>query len=68
MVIIQKPSSKEALWYINQAYKNRWSRAIMIKRFELQAYQRQNILPTVSDENSYIYGSWVDFIEVEEMK
>ena len=56
-VIIQKSSSKEeALWYINQAHKNRWSRAIVIKQFELQAYQRQNILPTVSDENSYIQG------------
>lgn len=56
-VIIQKSSSKEeALWYINQAYKNRWSRAIVIKQFELQAYQRQNILPIVSDENSYIQG------------
>ena len=52
-VIIQKSSSKEeALWYINQAYKNKWSRAIVIKQFELQAYQRQNILPIVSDENS----------------
>lgn len=31
-VIIQKSSSKEeALWYINQAYKNKWSRAIVIK-------------------------------------
>ena len=56
-VIIQKSSSKEeALWYINQAYKNSWSRAIVIKQFELQAYQRQNILPIVSDENSYIQG------------
>ena len=56
-VIIQKSSSKEeALWYINQAYKTRWSRAIVIKQFELQAYQRQNILPIVSDENSYIQG------------
>ena len=56
-VIIQKSSSKEeALWYINQAYKNKWSRAIVIKQFELQAYQRQNILPIVSDENSYIQG------------
>ena len=51
-VIIQKsPSREEALWYINQACKNRWSRAIVIKQFELQAYQRQKILPAVSDEN-----------------
>ena len=54
-VIIQKSSSKEeALWYIDQAHKNRWSRAIVTKQFELQAYQRQNILPAVSDENSYL--------------
>ena len=56
-VIIQKASSyEEALWYIDQTYKNRRSRAIVIKQFQLQAYQRQNILPTVSDENSYIQG------------
>ena len=56
-VIIQKASSiEEAFWYIYQTYKNRRSRAIEIKQFELQAYQRQNILPTVSDENSYIQG------------
>ncbi len=64
-VIIQKSSSKEeALWYINQAYKNRWSRAIVIKQFELQAYQRQNILPIVSNENSYIQGiiNWISFV------
>lgn len=49
-------SKEEALWYVGQINKNRWSRAIVIKQFELQAYQRQNILPTVSDENSYIQG------------
>ena len=49
-------SKEEALWYVGQIVKNRWSRAIVIKQFELQAYQRQNILPAVSDENSYIQG------------
>lgn len=56
-VIIQKSSSKEeALWYIDQAYKNRWSRAIVIKQFELQAYQRQVVPPLISDENTYVQG------------
>lgn len=49
-------SKEEALWYVGQIVKNRWSRAIVIKQFELQAYQRQNILPSVSDNNSYIQG------------
>lgn len=49
-------SKEEALWYVGQIVKNRWSRAIVIKQFELQAYQRQNILPAVSDNNSYIQG------------
>ncbi len=49
-------SKEETLWYVGQIVKNRWSRAIVIKQFELQAYQRQNILPAVSDENSYIQG------------
>ena len=49
-------SKEEALWYVGQIVKNRWSRAIVIKQFELQAYQRQKILPAVSDDNSYIQG------------
>ena len=53
--IMNKSSSKEEmLWYIEQAYKNRWSRAIVIKQFELEAYQRQSVFPIISDENSYI--------------
>ena len=55
--IIAKSSSKEEmLWYISQTYKNRWSRSVVFKQIELQAYQRQNILPAVSDENSYVQG------------
>lgn len=52
-VIIQKSSSlEEALWYINQTYKNRWSRAIVIKQFELKAFQRQTIEPISSSMQS----------------
>lgn len=53
--IISKSSSKEEmLWYVSQTYKNKWSRAIVLKQFELGAYQRQSVLPIVSDENSYV--------------
>ena len=53
--IISKSSSKEEiLWYVNQTYKNRWSRAIVFKQFELHAYQRNNVSPLISDNKSYV--------------
>ncbi len=53
--IIAKSSSKEEiLWYVNQTYKNRWSRTIALKQFELQAYQRHIITPSTSTEASYV--------------
>ena len=53
--IMNKSSSKEEmLWYICQTYKNRWSRAIVLKQFELQAYQRHVVPPPTSDNKSYV--------------
>lgn len=53
--IIAKSSSKEEiLWYVNQTYKNRWSRTFVLKQFELQAYQRHIITPSTSTETSYV--------------
>ena len=47
--IMKKCSSKEEmLWYINQTYKNRWSRSMVMKQFELQAYQRNLVAPITS--------------------
>ena len=55
--IIAKSSSKEEmLWYISQTYKNRWSRSVVFKQFELQAYQRQVVSPLISDEKAYVQG------------
>ena len=52
--IISKSSSKEEmLWYINQAYKNRWSRSFVLKQFELQAYQR-NLVQAETTDNEYL--------------
>ena len=49
--IMNKSSSKEEmLWYINQTYKNRWSRRIVLEQFEKQAYQRNIIIPQTSDD------------------
>ena len=55
-IIIPKSSSKEeALWYINQTYKNKWSRSVVLKQFELQAYQRGIIAPSTSTaEDGYV--------------
>lgn len=48
--IIEKSSSKEEmLWYINQAYKNRWSRRIVIEQFKVKAYERKLIEPQVTE-------------------
>lgn len=50
-IIIAKSSSKEEmLWYINHTHKNRWSRSMVIKQFELQAYQRNLISPMTSSD------------------
>lgn len=50
--IIQKSSSKEEmLWYINQTYKNRWSRSVLLKQFEIDAYSRGVIEPAASEKN-----------------
>ncbi|MBO7573252.1 MAG: DUF1016 family protein [Bacilli bacterium] len=47
--IVSKSSSKEEmLWYINQAYNNRWSRRIVIEQFKAKAYERKLIEPQVT--------------------
>ena len=47
--IMNKSSSKEEmLWYINQTHKNKWSRAMVLKQFELKAYQRHEVEPISS--------------------
>ena len=48
--IITKSSSKEEmLWYINQAYSNKWSRRVVDEQFKLHAYERKQIEPQVTD-------------------
>ena len=48
--IISKSSSKEEmLWYINQTYKNTWSRRMVLEQFKVKAFERKLIEPQVTD-------------------
>ena len=48
--IMKKSSSKEEmLWYVNQTYKNRWSRSTLLKQFQLDAFSRGIVEPLTSD-------------------
>ena len=50
IVIMQKSSShKEMLWYINETYKNGWSRAMVLNQIAMKAYERSLIEPTTSN-------------------
>ncbi len=49
-------SKEEALWYVGQITKNKWSRLHVLKQFELQAYQRQIVPPLITDEKAYVQG------------
>ena len=44
--IMQKSKSHEKMiWYINETYKNGWSRSTILKQFEAKAYERNLIEP-----------------------
>ena len=50
IIIMNKSSSKEEmLWYINQAYKNKWSRRMVVGQFKAKAYERKLIEPQVTE-------------------
>ena len=50
VVIMQKSSSHEKmLWYINETYKNGWSRSMVLNQIALKAYERSLIEPTTSN-------------------
>ncbi len=54
--IIQKSKShEEMIWYINETYKNGWSRSTVLKQFEAKAYERSliepNTTPSIKDDD-----------------
>ena len=49
-VIMAKSSThEEMLWYINETYKNGWSRSMVLNKIALKAYDRSLIEPTTSN-------------------
>ena len=49
LVVMKKSKTKEEmLWYINETYKNSWSRSMLITQFDLKAYERNLIKPIVT--------------------
>ena len=50
IVIMQKSSSHEKmLWYINETYKNGWSRSMVLNQIAMKSYERSLIEPTTSN-------------------
>ena len=42
-------SHNEMLWYINETYKNGWSRSMVLNQMSMKAYKRSLIKPTTSN-------------------
>ena len=77
IVIMQKSSSHEKmLWYINETYKNGWSRSMVLNQIAMKAYERSLIEPTTSNitksddltnelfKDTYVY----DFLDKNNIK
>ncbi len=63
VILTKSKSHEEMLWYINQTYKNGWSRSIVLKQFEVKAYERNLIEPTITPsvkEDDRIEGLFKD--------
>jgi len=48
VIMSKSKSHEELLWYINETYKNGWSRSTVLKQLEAKAYERNLIEPTTS--------------------
>ena len=54
VVIMQKSSShEEMLWYINETYKNGWSRSMVLNQIAMASYERSLIEPITSNITKY---------------
>ena len=42
-------SHEEMLWYINQTYKNGWSRSMVLNQITMKSYERSLIEPTTTE-------------------
>ena len=49
LIISKSKSHNEILWYINAAYGNGWSRAMVMNQIEMKAYERSLIEPDTTE-------------------
>ena len=48
-IMHKSKSHEEMLFYINETYKNGWSRSMVLNQIEMKAYERSLIEPSTSD-------------------
>ena len=48
-ILYKSSSHEEMLWYINETYKNGWSRSMVLNQIAMKAYERSLIEPTTSN-------------------
>ncbi len=48
-IIYKSKSHEEMLYYINETYRNRWSRSMVLEQFKMKAYERSLIEPITTD-------------------
>ena len=78
ITILQKSNShEEMLWYINQTYKNGWSRSMVLYQIAMKSYERSLIEPTTTEAittsndltNELFKDTYVfDFLDKENIK
>ena len=77
LLIKKSKSHDEMLWYINQTYKNGWSRSMVINQIAMKAFERSLISPTTTEaittsndlSNELFKDTYVfDFLDKENIK
>ena len=48
-ILYKSSSHEEMLWYINETYKNGWSRSMVLNQIAMASYERSLIEPTTSN-------------------
>ena len=48
-ILYKSSSHEEMLWYINETYKNGWSRSMVLNQITMASYERSLIEPTTSN-------------------
>ena len=75
-IIYKSKSHEEILWYINECYKNGWSRSMVLNQIAMKSYERSLIEPETSTSikcddlsNELFKDTYVfDFLDKENIK